>query len=491
MKNLAIMLCGMLLATAAAAETPPDTLWAREFGGGEFEWGRSVQETRDGGFITVGDTYSYGTGGFDVWLIKTDGGGNKIWAKTYGGIYEDRGYSVRQTADGGYVIAGVTGSYGVGAYDIWLIKTDGSGHVSWSRTFGGIAWDWGYSVEQTGDGGYVLAGYTESFGPGDSALWLIRTDSAGDTLWTRTVGGESSDWGQCVRVCSDEGYLVAGSTYSFGAGSRDVWLVRTDSAGDTLWTRTFGGGASDAGHAVTETADGGCLLTGYTKSFGAGQDDVWLIRTDSSGDTLWTRTYGGAQSDGGESVDLCFEGGCIVAGHTKSFGAGGDDFWLIRAADNGDTLWTKTLGGDNHDWARSVQQCSDGGYIVAGDTYSFTEGQYDIWLARLAPGTGVQATTEIGAVLRGLRSYPNPFGPSTTIATIEFETVAPGIVSLDVYDVSGRMVRSVVRSELPAQLHRLSWNGTDDAGRRMPSGTYFYRVQLAGDTIAEKITFLR
>ncbi|MCK4511362.1 hypothetical protein KAW64_06455, partial [bacterium] len=189
MKNVVIMLCGMLLATAAAAETPPDTLWAREFGGGQFEWGRSVQETQDGGFITVGDTYSYGTGGFDVWLIKTDGGGNKTWAKTYGGIYEDRGYSVRQTADGGYVIAGVTGSYGAGAYDIWLIKTDGSGHVSWDKTFGGSAWDWGYSVEQTADGGYVLAGYTESFGPGNSALWLIRTDCNGDTLWTRTHGG--------------------------------------------------------------------------------------------------------------------------------------------------------------------------------------------------------------------------------------------------------------------------------------------------------------
>ena len=226
-------------------------------------------------------------------------------------------------------------------------------------------------------------------------------------------------------------------------------------------------------------------------SFGAGQDDVWLIRTDSGGDTLWTRTYGGAQSDGGESVELCREGGCVVAGHTRSFGAGSDDFWIIRAADNGDTLWTKTLGGSDHDWARSVQQCSDGGYIVAGDTYSFTEGEYDIWLVRLATGTGVQATTELGSALRGLRSYPNPFGPSATTATIEFETVTPGIVSVDVYDVCGRMVRSVVRSELPAHQYRLSWDGTDNAGRRMPCGTYFCRVELAGDTIAEKMTVLR
>ena len=185
---------------------------------------------------------------------------------------------------------------------------------------------------------------------------------------------------------------------------------------------------------------------------------------------------------------MCYDGGCVVAGHTKSHGAGGDDFWLLRVSDSGDTLWTRTLGGGDHDWARSVSQCSDGGYIVAGDTYSYTEGEYDIWLARFAPGTGVQPVGELGVALRGLRSYPNPFGPS---ATIEFETTAPGVVTVDVYDVCGRMVRRVVSSELPIRLHRLSWDGTDNAGRRMPSGTYFCRVALAGDTIAKKMTFLR
>ncbi|MHA2277642.1 MAG: hypothetical protein ACXAC2_17820, partial [Candidatus Kariarchaeaceae archaeon] len=163
----------------------------------------------------------------------------------------------------------------------------------WTKTFGvGL----GYSVQQTTDEGYIITGCTE----GD--VWLIKTDESGDTLWTKTFGGGDEDNGLSVQQTTDEGYIITGRTYSFGAGHADLWLIKTDESGDTLWTKTFGGGDKDNGLSVHQTADEGYIITGSTESFGAGDYDVWLIKTDESGDTLWTKTFGGGESDGGSSV---------------------------------------------------------------------------------------------------------------------------------------------------------------------------------------------
>jgi len=327
---LTVMMALLLVSTSLALE-PGDTLWTRTHGGRGGQYGRSVQQTSDGGYIIAGRT-TFGAGSYDVYLLRTDSSGDTLWTRTYGGSESDEGYSVRQISDGGYIIAGVTESFGAGLSDVYVLKTDSSGDTLWARTYGGSREDRSYSVQQTSDGGYIIAGYTNSFGVGLTDVYLVKIDSSGDTLWTRTYGGRASDWGYSAQQTSDGGYIIAGRTESFGAGLSGVYLVKTDSSGDTLWTRTYGGSDYDVGYSVRQTPEGGYIIAGVTHSFGAGSGDVYLLKTDSSGDTLWTRTYGGSSDDRGYSVQRTSNGGYIIAGGTQSFGAGGWDVYLIRAA---------------------------------------------------------------------------------------------------------------------------------------------------------------
>jgi len=382
-----IFLTAVLLAAffvSAAIADPGDTLWTRTYGGGRYDYGWCVQQTTDGGYIVAGVTESFGAGNFDFYLVKTDANGDSLWTRTYGGSGCDQGYSVQQTTDGGYVIAGETRSFGPERYNFYLVKTDANGDTLWTRTYGGRGSEYGYSVQQTTDGGYVIAGKTSSFGAGDYDFYLVKTDAKGDTLWTRTYGGHSSDYGYSVQQTTDGGYILAGETMSFGAGGDDVWLVKTDANGDTLWTRTYGSTDNDYGKSVQQTTDGGYIVAGYTYFFGAPYWDFYLIKTDANGDTLWTRTYGGTEPDHAYSVQQTTDGGYILAGATQSFGAGWFDVYLVKTDANGETLWTRTYGGYDWEEGYSVQQTTDGGYIVAGVTESFGAGSYDVWLLKLA-----------------------------------------------------------------------------------------------------------
>ena len=211
--------------------------------------------------------------------------GDTIWTRTYGGSDDDAGWSVAQTTDGGYIIAGWTESFGAGMEDVYLVKTDVEGDTLWTHTYGGSSTDWGYFVAQTTDSGYIVAGRTASFGAGSSDFYLVKTAPDGDTIWTRTYGGTDSDYGYSVVQTTDGGYIVAGGTRSFGAGEYDVYLVKTDALGDTIWTRTYGGSDYDGCRSIVQTSDGGYIIVGETKSFGAGLHDVYLIKTDSLGYT--------------------------------------------------------------------------------------------------------------------------------------------------------------------------------------------------------------
>lgn len=379
-----VLLVSLISMSCGGGPTPPETAWAKTFGGSGNDHGHSVQQTSDGGYIIAGSTDSYGAGSADVWLIETDSSGNLAWNKTFGGLGNDYGHLVQETSDGGYVIAGSTGSYGAGNDDVWLIKTDSSGNLAWNKTFGGPSEDHGYSVRQTSDGGYIIAGETVSYGAGNADVWLIKADSSGNETWNKTFGGSSGDYGNSVQQTPDGGYVIAGTTYSYGAGSADVWMIKTDSSGNMAWNKTFGSPLHDHGSSLDRTSDGGYVIAGWTDSYGAGDYDIWLIKTDSSGNAAWNKTLGGWNSDYGWSVQQTSDGGYIVGGYTGSFGAGNDDVWLIKTDSLGNAVWDKTLGGSNSDYGWSVQQTSDGGYIIAGYTGSYGAGGYDIWLIKVA-----------------------------------------------------------------------------------------------------------
>ena len=361
----------------------PEEEWNVTFGGADGDVAEAVQQTADGGYILAGFTYSYGAGGKDVWLVKTDSSGNKQWDKTFGGtsIYE-RAYSVQQTADGGYILAGYTQSYGAGHSDFWLVKTDSYGNEQWNKTIGETDYEEAWAVQQTADGGYILAGFTYSYGAGYSDFWLVKTDSSGNEQWNKSFGGADYDKAQSVQQTVDGGYILAGWTRSYGAGNDDFWLVKTDSNGNKQWDKTFGGVYWDKAYSVQQTMDGGYVLVGYTDSYGVGPSDFWLVKTDSSGNEQWNKTFGGTGDDEAESGQQTSDGGYILAGCTKSYGTGGD-LWLVKTDSDGNKQWDKFFGGTYSDGAKSVNQTADGGYILVGFTRSYGAGESDFWLIRV------------------------------------------------------------------------------------------------------------
>ena len=302
----------------------------KDFGGIGNDIGYSVKQTADGGLIIVGSTDSWGNGETDIWLIKTNNEGIKEWDKTFGGGEGDWGTSVQQTADNGFIILGHTLSFGNGYYDIFMIKTDSEGNEIWVKTFGGNEEDFGYSVIQTSDGGYILVGFTVSFGSGNKDVWIIKTDSQGNEEWNKTYGGSEREIGFAVEQTSDDGFIITGLTETNTFGLYDILLIKTDINGENIWEKNIGNGNYEVGSSVKQTQDGGFIITGYTISYGNGAKDIWLVKTDPVGEIEWDRTFGGIHNDGGHDVFQTNSGGFIVLGYTESSGNGQKDFKLIK-----------------------------------------------------------------------------------------------------------------------------------------------------------------
>jgi|GEM_PF-3554581 len=363
----------------------PDTTWTRTFGGSQWDSGHSVKQTSDCGFIITGWTESYSSSR-DVILIKTDPAGKQEWLKTYGGSGYEEGLSVVVMPNGGYVIGGGTESYGAGGRDIYIIKTDALGNVEFEKTFGYSGHDVCSQLLVTNDGGLLITGTMTLTETGYKNLWLIKTDSAGNIKWSNTFGGNLDEWGLKSYQTKDGGFITAGQTKSYGQGNWDVFLVKTDSNGVALWENTFGGSANEYGNCVEQLPDGGYIVSGLTYSSGNGSGDIMLIRTDPNGNQIWQQTYGGDQQDGVYCLTQNQRGdGYIAIGWTNSYGAGNQDLWLIQVDRDGNLVWDKTYGGTSYDCGIFISKTVDGGYICSGWTMSFGHGHYDSWLLKIAP----------------------------------------------------------------------------------------------------------
>jgi PKD repeat protein len=375
-----------------ASKTLPVSVLAKKFavtlGGTLLDNGRSVQQTRDGGYITSGYT-SEGQGGRDVYMIKTDSAGRVLSKKLFGGQLEERGFAIQQTTLGGYVMTGFTNDGLSGSSDMYLIITDVTGttaiNINNSNSkFGGAKNDGGNDVKQTQDGGFIICGYTESMGLGKSDAYLVKTDNNGVLKWQRPYGKANGDLGNSVQQTSDLGYIMCGITDVGTATTpnNNVYLVKTNVSGDTLWTRTFGGLGADSGSEVQITKDGDYIICGATNKHirGKGGYDMYLIKIDKNGNQLWDEVYGGSGDDNATSIQETADGGYAICGSTysSSLSNGGNDVYFVITDDKGKVIKEKHYGGTQFEEGFCVRKTTDGGYIICGYTYSFGAGQNDL-----------------------------------------------------------------------------------------------------------------
>ena len=470
----------------------PDTLWTRVYGDTAVEGGYSIQQTSDGGFIIAGRTNSFGAGGYDVYLIRTNSNSDTLWTRTYGGASGDEGHSVQHTNDSGYIIVGSSMSFGASDFDVYLIRTNPNGDTLWTKTYGNTLSNYGYSVQQTDDGGFIIAGATWLSGIGSgSDAYVIRTDSEGDTLWTKTYSGPDDstyESGRSVQQTSDGGFVIIGNTFEEDSTNTIdnfwyVYLIRTDSNGDTLFTKTYGGENFDWAQSGQQTSDGGFIIVGETSTDNLYSRDVYLIRINSNGDTLWTRMYGGAKNDGGYSIQQTSDGGFIIAGRTSSFGAGGFDVYLIRTNSNGDSLWTKTLGGAYGDEGKAVLQTSDGGFIVAGFTEPLIAFKSDVYLIRLEPEVGIQ---DLPKNFIEQNNFTVSYNYANNLISIRYTIPYYTHVKLEIYDIQGRLIKVITDKFMNKGSHSVNWDS-----KKFGSGVYYIKLTTGNNTLIRKAIIIK
>jgi len=355
--------------------------WFKHYGGSNHDFGKSIHQTSDGGYVFAGYTYSYTYGGIDFAIYRLDSSGNKVWFKHYGGTSDDEAYSVQQTSDGGYVVAGLTYSYTYGGEDFAIYKLNSSGNKTWFKHYGGSNYDEGHSIQQTSDGGYIVAGNTDSYTYGGTDFAIYKLDSNGNKVWFKHYGGSNDDNAFSIQQTSDGGYVVAGYTISYTHGGTDFAIYRLNSSGDKVWFKHYGGTNDDYPNSIQQTSDGGYIVSGYTYSYTYGDIDFAIYRLNSSGDKVWFKHYGGTGSDVGQSIQQTSDGGYIVTGYTNSYTYGDHDFSIYRLNSSGNKVWFKHYGGYAEDVGYSGQQTSDGGFVVAGHsvTYSYGNGDFAVY----------------------------------------------------------------------------------------------------------------
>lgn len=439
--------------------------------------GLDALPTDDGGYIITGFTTNDIINDMDVYIVKTNGLGNIVWTKSYGGIKPDFSNSIVKTNDGNYFSLGYSQSFGGGDYDIWLLKINAvTGDTMWTKRYGGWGNEQGMEITATNDGNFIIAGYTNS-GITSYDACLIKINPAGNVIWTKNYGGVNSEWANSVKPCADGGYIMLGKTFSYGAGGGDAYLVKINSTGDTSWTKTYGGMQDDEGMSVVVNNDGTFVLCVRDSSSGAGDVDIQIIKTDMSGAVIWNKTYGGNKKDTDKMIQPTTDGGYIVTGISRSFGWINPDMWLLKLNAAGDTTWTRHYGGTDHEHCYSTRQTADGGYIAVGKTESFSSTNEIMFLKLNPAGTLSVSVDELG-ITSSIDIYPNP---SKGIVTVNLGDNAQEYTILKLYNTLGQEVFSKTLD----QQGRTN-TSTIDLKEQKP-GLYFLNVQSTDRIITKKI----
>ncbi len=433
----------------------PSIQWAKNFGGSDIDQALCIEQTSDNGFIIAGLSYSndgdvaghHGTTDFaDYWIVKLDSNANLQWQRSLGGDSDDVANSIKQTIDGGYIIAGysnsnngdVSGNHG--RSDYWVVKLDDNGKIIWQKSYGGSKDDIAYSIIQTIDSGYLVIGATNS-NDGDITLngsdtlklshsWVVKVDRNGKLLWNKILGDYLVEDAYSVKQTSDSGYIIAGQEdYSY-------WIVKIDSKGNIIWQKSYGGINDNVAYSIDLISDDGFIVAGYSASSDGvvtgnhGNSDYWIIKLDLNGNLQWEKSFGGSNDDAAYSIKQTLDHGFIIAGNTASNDGdvtgnhGGDDYWVVKLDSAGNLQWQKTLGGSGEDFALSIIQTSDSSFAVAGSSDSFDGditnnlGHEDYWIVKLGTMVTTNAVRTNTFPSEAL-CFPNPFSDRTEIQFVK------------------------------------------------------------------------
>ena len=453
------------------------TKFRKVLGGSGYDYGMSAKQTTDKGYILCGSTSTVGSGTTDVYVIKTDSLGVPKYEKTFGGINIDRGNCVRQTTDGGYIIAGYTNSIGNGGYDIYLIKTDSLLNTQWTKTYGGTDWDFGNCVEQTTDGGYILCGATYSYGKGNEDYYIIKTNATGDTVWTKTYGGTKEDVANSIIQTTDGGYIVTGTTKSMGDTLGDFYTLKLNVTGDTVWTHIFGGNQLDYANDILQTQAGDYLVGGETRSFGAGDSDGMLVRISATGVTGPMINIGNTAFDNITSIAEAVDGRIAITGRTVSYGDAynnGDVYFFIVTSSFGFFNAT-TFGTFYKDIGYSVEPTEDNAFVICGYTDGFNNRLDDIYLiktdttglANVNETVTITGVNEHEKIEQSIYVYPNP---AKSMMFLKWKNSNTN-TTVEIIDMIGKVVYTEI---IDNAINNISVDIAD-----LKNGVYF--VQLSTD----------
>lgn len=439
------------------------------------DFGYSVAQMFDTGYAVVGSTTSFGAGNADVYLLKTDLMGVAVGHKTFGGINVDRAFSIKSTSDSGLVIAGYTNSFGHGGYDMYIIRTDKNCDTIWTKTIGGADWDFAYSVTPTSDGGFIIGGATYSFGQGNQDMYLVKLNSLGDTLWTKTYGGVNDDEIKSVKQTLDGGYILTGYSKSLGDIAGDIYTVKTNSIGDILWTFEFDGGFSDFSYDIIEDNTGAGYIIGGETTIPTSNMQGVVVRINTSGILINAALYGGTAQDGIYAIAQSTDGRFVTMGYTYSYGAGMSDFVLYKENPIGTYVGSTTFGGAKVDNGYCVNNTMDGGFIICGTALSYSTFEH-IYLiktdsAGVASGTVINVATDIASQsgeIAHFSIYPNP---CDAYFYIQLDSKIESDYNVSVVDVLGRIVFSQ-SFDMPT-----SFNPIEIDSRSFKNGIYFVRIE--------------
>mgnify|MGYP005837761267 CR=1 FL=1 len=460
----------------------PAIKWGRTYGGEGDDKFRGVLECVDKGFVAVGSTNSFGNGGSDVYILKTDSLGFLEWARTYGGAEDDYGYALCPAWDSGYIVVGATNSFGSGLGDVFVLKINENGDSLWTKTYGGSLEEIGYSISRTVDNNYLITGTTSSYGAGCTDVYTIKIDTHGDLLWSKTYGGNLDDFGFCVDATNDSGLIVTGTTFSFGNGNGDVYVVKADSLGEIEWTGLYGTTLNETGLCVQQTTDSGYIICGSAGDVLLGYE--WcLLRYNRNGSLIWHTFQGSLSDDFAYSVQEINEKNYIIAGNFAY------EMYVVRTDSAGYNRWMLLYGGAGTDCAYSLKQTSDFGYIIAGITNSYGAGGYDAYLVRTATDeVAIQdiSSDTISSQTKILEAFPSPFSDKLMIT---YRAPKSNIIpAVKIYDVMARLVQQIESSgPNNTTTYKYLWDGSDFSGNPISRGIYYVVVPSDKGYITKKV----